>query len=215
MCRRAGYCRLDVPSCRPAGWFRDRMVMPDGLVRSRRRGTGSRRRGIGNLMRPCGHPFRIRAFCCSNSASVKMPAFISSPSWASWASRSPISGGGAGACGAGACGAGACGAGACRCLRRWCGRYRRLRCRHGRGAGLVLRGPPGLLPTLYPPVHGAGHGHRGGGLQYAHRDLLRKARSNRGRPPCHWRKSRRLRSSVRLRAATRPPRQGSTGSHRR
>ena len=47
MCRRAGYCRLDVPACRPAGWFRDRVVIPDGLVRSRRRGTGNRRRGTG------------------------------------------------------------------------------------------------------------------------------------------------------------------------
>jgi hypothetical protein len=33
MCRRAGYGRLDVPACRPAGWFRGRMVIPDGLER--------------------------------------------------------------------------------------------------------------------------------------------------------------------------------------
>ena len=45
MCRRAGNSRLDVPACRLAGGFRDRMLVPDGLVRSRRRGTGSRRQG--------------------------------------------------------------------------------------------------------------------------------------------------------------------------
>jgi hypothetical protein len=35
------------------GWFRDRMVMPDGLVRNRRRGTGNLMRygATGNLMR--------------------------------------------------------------------------------------------------------------------------------------------------------------------
>jgi hypothetical protein len=38
MCRRAGNSRLDVPACRPAWWFRDRMVIPDGLVRYRRPG---------------------------------------------------------------------------------------------------------------------------------------------------------------------------------
>jgi hypothetical protein len=36
MSQRAGYCRLDVPACRPAGSLRDRMVMPDGLVRNQR-----------------------------------------------------------------------------------------------------------------------------------------------------------------------------------
>ena len=59
------------------------------------------------------HPFRIRAFCSWNSASVRMPAFISSPSCASWASRSPMSAdcaGATGACGGGASGAGATGA---------------------------------------------------------------------------------------------------------
>ena len=44
MCRRAGYCRLDVPASRPAEWFRDRMVIPEGLV-------GNQGRGKGNLMR--------------------------------------------------------------------------------------------------------------------------------------------------------------------
>jgi len=38
MCQRAGYGRLDVPESRLAGWFRDRMVIPEGLVRNRRRG---------------------------------------------------------------------------------------------------------------------------------------------------------------------------------
>jgi hypothetical protein len=42
MCRRAGYCRHDVPACRLAGWFRDWIVIPDGLVRNRRQGRGSR-----------------------------------------------------------------------------------------------------------------------------------------------------------------------------
>jgi hypothetical protein len=51
MCRRAGYGRLDVPACRLAGWFGDRVVIPDGLVRNRRRSAGNRRRGKGNLMR--------------------------------------------------------------------------------------------------------------------------------------------------------------------
>ena len=32
--------RLDVPACRLAGWFRDRTVIPDGLVRNQRRGEG-------------------------------------------------------------------------------------------------------------------------------------------------------------------------------
>jgi hypothetical protein len=32
MCQGAGYGRLDVPACRLAGWFRVRMVMPDGLM---------------------------------------------------------------------------------------------------------------------------------------------------------------------------------------
>jgi hypothetical protein len=36
MCQRAGYGRLDVPESRLAGWFRDRMVIPEGLVRNQR-----------------------------------------------------------------------------------------------------------------------------------------------------------------------------------
>jgi hypothetical protein len=51
-----------------------------------------------------GQPFRMRAFCCSNSAWVSTPADSSSPSCFSWASRSLMSDGCAGA--AGACGGG-------------------------------------------------------------------------------------------------------------
>ena len=48
---------------------------------------------LGVMTEPGCYPFKIRAFCCSNSASVKMPAFSSSPSCVSWPSRSLISGG--------------------------------------------------------------------------------------------------------------------------
>ena len=53
---------------------------------------------------PPGQPFRMRAFCWSNSAWVSTPADSSSPSCLSWASRSFMSagcGGAAGACGGG------------------------------------------------------------------------------------------------------------------
>ena len=53
-------------------------------------------------------PWRIRAFCAWNSASVRTPAALSSPSRVSWASVSSTDGGAAGA----ACGGGAAGAGA-------------------------------------------------------------------------------------------------------
>jgi hypothetical protein len=76
------------------------------------------------------------------------------------------------------------------CLRR------RGRCRDGwrhrrRGGcgGLVLGRPPGLLPALDPSVYRAGHGHRGRGLQYSHRDLLSFLRTvlwHRGRRRPRW-----------------------------
>jgi hypothetical protein len=47
----------------------------------------------------------------------------------------------------------------CRGLLRW--RWRGGRARQG----LVLRSPPGLLPTLNPAVHGAGDRDSSGGLQ--------------------------------------------------
>ena len=64
--------------------------------------------GIGYLLKDrvfdSAQPFRMRAFCCSNSAWVSTPADSSSPSCFSWAIRSLMSGGCAGA--AGACGGG-------------------------------------------------------------------------------------------------------------
>jgi glutaminase len=69
-----------------------------------------------------------------------------------------------------------------RCLRRrgglgvgllWLGRVLRWRWRRGHTRrGLVLRGPPVLLPALNPAVHGAGDRDGSGGLQDAHGVLL-------------------------------------------
>ena len=50
----------DVPACRPAGWFRDRTVIPDGLVRNQRRGKGNQRQGKGAVSDRLVPPARPR-----------------------------------------------------------------------------------------------------------------------------------------------------------
>src|SRR5271170_4747608 len=63
---------------------------------------------------------------------------------------------------------------------RWRDRGRVLRWRrggHSCRAGLVLRGPPLLLPALDPAVHRTGDRDGGGGLENTHRDLSSVASS--------------------------------------